>query len=199
MSEAADVIRTADLMLKADLVGADASVFREHVLRLWDKGLPPGDMTGWPSVDKHYTVAPGQFTVVTGWPSSGKSEWLDALTMNLAQQGWRFGLFSPENYPPELHVSKLLEKYVRKPFGAGPTERMTKEEADEAVSEIMEWFSWLIPTNQTERTNFGIEEILKACEADFRMRGLWRQRENHRGLIIDPWNELEHLRPTHWS
>lgn len=199
MTEAVDALAAADGLRNAEIVAADASVLAEQVLRLWDKGLPPGDRTGWRSVDRHYTVAPGQFTVVTGWPGSGKSEWLDALTMNLAMQGWRFAIFSPENYPPEVHVSKMLEKFVIKPFGSGPTERMTKDEVSEAITEIEKWFGFLVPSSDTERTNFGIEEILKAAETHFRMSGHWRSKENPCGLVIDPWNELEHLRPKHWS
>jgi twinkle protein len=38
-------------------------------------------------------VAPGECTLVTGVPNSGKSEWLDALAVNLAElHGWRFAL-----------------------------------------------------------------------------------------------------------
>jgi twinkle protein len=56
----------------------------------------------------------GQFTVVTGWPGSGKSEWLDALLVNLTKSGWKFAIFSPENQPTELHIAKLLEKIAGK-------------------------------------------------------------------------------------
>jgi hypothetical protein len=57
-------------------------------------------------------VVPGELTVVTGLPNSGKSEWLDALVVNLAQlHGWRIGLCSLENEPKE-HARKLVEKYT---------------------------------------------------------------------------------------
>ena len=36
------------------------------------------------SLDEYYTVRPGEFTVLTGIPNSGKSNWLDALNVNLA-------------------------------------------------------------------------------------------------------------------
>jgi twinkle protein len=87
----------------------------------WKRGLPSGDKTGWPIRSiKHYTVAPGQFTVVTGWPSSGKSEWLDALLVNLSRQGWKFAMFSPENQPVELHIAKILEKLRRQALRRRP-------------------------------------------------------------------------------
>lgn len=57
-------------------------------------------------------VVPGELTIVSGLPNSGKSEWLDALAVNLAKQhGWRFGLCSLENTPVD-HARKLMEKYT---------------------------------------------------------------------------------------
>jgi hypothetical protein len=54
---------------------------------------------------------PGELTIVTGLSNSGKSEWLDALTVNLARQyGWRIAVCSLENTPVE-HGRKLMEKY----------------------------------------------------------------------------------------
>ncbi len=103
----------------------------EELAELWRKGLPSGDKTGWRTIDAHYTVAPGQFTVITGWPGSGKSEWLDALLVNLSRQGWRFALFSPENMPVVLHIAKLMEKLAGKPFGAGPSARLDIDELPE--------------------------------------------------------------------
>lgn len=42
-------------------------------------------------------MVPGELTIITGVPNSGKSEWIDALMVNLASKfGWRFGLCSME-------------------------------------------------------------------------------------------------------
>src|SRR5690349_17756461 len=93
------------------------------------RGLPKGDKTGWPSVDELYSVLLGQWTLITGIPGHGKSEFLDALMMNLAtNHGWVFSIFSPENQPHEVHLAKLLEKFLRKPFDNGPTERISSDE-----------------------------------------------------------------------
>ena len=41
---------------------------------------------------------PGELTVVTGVPNSGKSEWIDALLCNINRSvGWSFALCSMEN------------------------------------------------------------------------------------------------------
>jgi twinkle protein len=198
--EREELLRTGKLVREAPLAACSALDLRHEIEQLWDKGMPPGEFTGWASVDKHYTVVPGQLTIITGWPGSGKSEWLDALLLNLARRGWRFALFSPENQPAALHAAKYLEKFHGKPFGAGPTERMTKDEAIEAATEMHDWLRFLLPAVTTpDRVTFNVDEILMSAEAHFRVQGWWRSRELKLGLVIDPWNELEHLRPRELS
>lgn len=162
---------------------------RSELEALWKRGLPPGDRTGWPSVDQHYTVAPGQLTVLTGWPGSGKSEWLDALLVSLARQGWRVAIFSPENHPVTLHATKLLEKVSGKPFGAGPTERLRLDEIAEYADDLDRWFGFIEARDDSALT---VTDVVAAAEpflAQF-------EAGTKRGLVIDPWNELEHWRPA---
>lgn len=159
--------------------------------KLWRDGLPPGDKTGWPSLDAHYTVAPGQFTVVTGWPGSGKSEFLDALLVNLAHQGWKFAVFSPENHPVELHLSKLMEKLAGKPFSNGRTERLSEAELGEFIDDLEKSFSFI---EQGDEGSISAKDVIEAATPF-----LNQFTENPRGLVIDPWNELEHWRPGNLS
>lgn len=191
-----DTLRTAELVANNELVGVPLTNLLEHVRRLYRSGLPPGDKTGWPSVDKLYTVMPGQLTILTGWPGSGKSEWLDALLINLGKLGWRHAVFSPENSPAELHASKLVEKFLGMPFSAGPTPRMSEDEALEAATELSEWFHLLLPTATTQRTSFNVGNVLDAAEAYFRVQGWWKSNDVKRSVVIDPWNTLEHWRPN---
>lgn len=166
---------------------------RQHLpalLDLWERGLPAGEKTGWPSVDQLYTVQPGQVTVITGWPGSGKSEWLDALLVNLARKGWKHAVFSFENQPVALHLQKLAEKLSGKPFGQGPTERMSRDEVKEFTDEIDQSFSLADAADGA----LTAKEVLAAAQP-----WLDQFQESKRGLVIDPWNELEHWRPTNIS
>lgn len=157
---------------------------------LWSTGMKRGDLTGWGCVDELYTVEPGQVTVLTGWPGSGKSEWLDAMLLHLAQGGWSFAMFSPENRPTEVHVAKLIEKFVGKPFGRGPTERMTFEESQAAADTLGDVFGFLHPRQVETPTMF---DILTLAAEFFDSRV---DQDAKRGLVIDPWNELDHMRPA---
>lgn len=170
------------------------STIREEVRALHKAGgLPPGSSTGWPSVDKLYTVAPSQWTVVTGVPNSGKSEWVDALMVNLAvREEWKFFVYSPENWPLALHHSKILEKYIGKPFGPGPTERMDEEEVERGE----DWME-----NKFFFGQFDRPDILSiADEAERRLADLLPDKPRWKtGLVIDPWNQLEHHRPSNMT
>lgn len=174
--------------------GGPPAVVPTHVLArleaLWDAGLPSGDKTGWASVDQHYTVAPGQLTILTGWPGSGKSEWLDHLLINLSRSGWKFSIFSAENQPLELHIAKLIEKLAGKPFGEGVHQRVQYAEILEYTDELAQSFRFMEP-HDNGTTLRGII----ASATPFLMRDDGRKR----GLVIDPWNELDHQRPKQKS
>lgn len=159
---------------------------RDEILELYEHGFENGKSTGWQKLDELYRVRPGEFTAITGIPSSGKSNFLDALLVNLARlHHWGFALFSPENLPIEQHVAAIVEKYKDKPFHAGPTTRMTRDELEQATAWVNEHFTWILPTSGDDWT---VEKILATASQLCLRRGI-------RGLVIDPWNELESLRP----
>lgn len=155
----------------------------EHLyLNGWEKGVE----TGWEEVDQYYTVRPGEFTVVTGIPNSGKSNWVDALAVNLAAiHGWRFAVFSPENQPLEDHMARIIEKYARAPFSMGPTERMDRDTLRQSKAWAQEHFFWILPDDDADWT---VDTVLDRIKALVFRKGI-------RGAIIDPWNELEYSPP----
>jgi twinkle protein len=169
---------------------------RDQIISLYESGMSKGVSTGWSNVDKLYTVKPGQLTVVTGIPSSGKSNWLDCLMVNIADEkedgkgsGWRFAIFSPENYPVAQHVAYLAEKRARFPFNDGPSIRMTREMLDQALDWVRDHFVWIYPKDESD---WEIDNILTIA-------GQMCLRYGIRGLVIDPWNEIEALHPAHVS
>ncbi len=157
----------------------------ERVADYYANGLPKGVSTGWMAVDEFYTVKRGEFTIVTGIPGHGKSEWLDALMVNLAvKHDFHFANFSPENHPIELHCAKLMEKYCGKPFDRGPTDRMGSEESLEALEWANKHFRFILP----EAEQLSLAHILDQAKDAHRF-------SKPMGIVIDPWNELDHRRP----
>lgn len=160
-----------------------ADVFTGLMAR-YENGVPPGRSTGWGNVDQFYTVREGEWSLVTGIPGHGKSEWLDALMVNLSRiYGWKHCVFSPENQPLEAHVEKITEKVIGKPFSVGPTPRMSSGEVNDAATWINHHFTFLCPEETPS-----VEEILGMAKIAIRRNGI-------SGLVIDPWNEIDHKRP----
>lgn len=156
--------------------------FLPQIKRLYDNGMERGAKTGWGNVDDFINFSTGQWTVVTGIPGHGKSEWLDALMVNLSHKyGWTFAVFSPENQPLEMHFQKLAEKYIGKPFFG--TQRMDKQDLIKAAQWIDGRFSFILP----DADDLSVDSVLRLGKAAVNRKGV-------KGLVVDPWNELDHSR-----
>jgi twinkle protein len=164
----------------------DVTDLSSRIDHLYEHGWERGVSTGWDEIDRLYTVRPGEFSVITGIPNSGKSNWLDALLINIARDhGWRFAVFSPENQPLEDHMARMIEKWARAPFSEGPTLRMDRESLRLGKQWLGEHFTWILPDDDSDWT---IDTVLDRAKALVFRKGI-------RGFVIDPWNELEHALP----
>ncbi len=165
--------------------------YADGYLSLFRDGQPGGQFTGWHGVDQNYTVSQGQMTIVTGIPSHGKSEFIDALMVNLARtDDWRFGVFSPENFPVQNHMAKLAQKYIKKSFNSsyGEEKKMTEAEAIAARKWITEHFAFIAPPDN----ELTVDHIISKAKVAVMRYGI-------KGLMIDPWNEIDHSRPSNKS
>ena len=153
-------------------------------------GQRRGLSTGWPRLDEFFRLASGTLNIVTGIPSSGKSEWLDQLLLNAARlHDWRWAVFSPENLPPALHFQKLAEKHTGKPmFRRYAQESMTESEVTAAIEYLSDRTKFIT----IDERGLTVDDILgkvKVCVARHRVNG----------FILDPYNEIEHCRPAGMS
>ncbi|WOL12250.1 hypothetical protein Cni_G21016 [Canna indica] len=151
-------------------------------------GFELGVSTGWKGLDPLYNVVPGELTVITGVPNSGKSEWIDALMCNINEtHGWKFALCSMENKVRE-HARKLLEKHIKKPFFNArygeSVERMSIEEFEQGKQ-------WLDDTFYLIRCE---DDCLPSASWVLNLAKAAVLRYGVRGLVIDPYNELDHQR-----
>ncbi|XP_047941662.1 twinkle homolog protein, chloroplastic/mitochondrial-like [Salvia hispanica] len=152
-------------------------------------GFELGVSTGWKALNELYNVVPGELTIVTGVPNSGKSEWIDALLCNLNHSvGWKFALCSMENQVRE-HGRKLLEKHIKKPFFdvryGEHVERMSTEELERGKKWLSDSFSLIRCENDSLPSIRWVLELAKIAVL----------RHGVSGLVIDPYNELDHQRP----
>jgi twinkle protein len=152
----------------------------DEAIDLLNKPEHMGLSTGWSDLDDFYRISPSEVSVVTGVPNMGKSEWMDALMINMIQEyGWKFGVFSAENFPVKHHLLKLVGKFAGKPFYG--EEKMEEEIARNSM-EILDDHIKFIGTQENSVTVASIMEQAR----------LLNYRYGLNGLIIDPWNTLEH-------
>jgi twinkle protein len=158
----------------------------EDLLDLYHNGRPRGEHCGWENLADIYKPRLGTWTVVTGSPNAGKSPFLRAMMMNLAvNAGWKFLVFPPEDSPPELYYSYLIELYTGLPFESGPTQRMTEIEMLQAAEWVHERFVVMNPAD----SNRTLPELLKLTKTCIMRHGI-------NSLVIDPYNRLEHFIPA---
>lgn len=169
----------------------DADHFRDAVKQMYTDGIAGGLSTGYGNVDELYTTVAGQLTVVTGMPSSGKSEFIDQIMMNQAKNyGHKFAVCSFEN-EPRLHIAKFLSKYVGKPFFDGHTPRLDPQELDDAYDFIREHLIFL---HHQESDMTTLDDIIDRLKIAVMRHGI-------RGAVIDPYNYIDRpkdMAETEW-
>ena len=174
-----------------------AEEFADAIELMREQGMPRGVSTGWPELDQYYAIPKGQWTLVTGFSHTGKSTWIDNLLTNIAKaEHWKFLICSPENQPIERHIASLMEVYSGKKFGR-PSELypntherafMTEEEHREAYKFVVDHFYFVDPPD----VEFTVEGIMNIAN-------MVRETFDFDGMVIDPYNEVEHKRPAGMS
>jgi len=158
----------------------DVEHYADQVRTLYQQGEGRGLSTGYECVDQLFTIKPMVY-VITGVPSMGKSEFLDQILFNLSQKyDWRHAVCSFEN-PVPMHVAKLLEKTLGKPFHDGPTQRMSEEEMERGLTWVNDHFLFM---EQSDGTSATIDAVLERGSAAVQRMGV-------RSLTIDPYNYLD--------
>ena len=141
---------------------------------------------GIPLVERHYQVRPGDLTIITGLPGSGKSTFLNHLCGNMALlHNFTTAFASFEQLPQHDHRRALRSFHARKPVLA-----MTPEEIQSADNWIDNYFVFIVPdSNETQYQEPDLLWLLDKCAAAV-------IRFNANMIIVDPWNRLSHNPPS---
>ena len=140
--------------------------------------------TGFDGWSAYLKVFAGEFMVISGIPSHGKSTFALNLISNLALHfGWRAAICGPE-MPIIPHLRNWLRRYI---LGRRPADLADERRAD---TWIKAHFSF-IDTDPTgtgdDDEPFDLEWVIERAEDAVMRHGI-------KVLLIDPWNELEHAR-----
>ncbi len=145
---------------------------------LYDNGVQKGKTIDHQSIDDLITWETGRLAIVTGIPSSGKSEFVDYVVSKLnILHGWKVAYFTPENYPLKFHYTKIYEKLIGKKFSR---DKSTEIEWDMAYEYIKENYFYILNDE-----DLSINSILESSKILIKTRGI-------KIVVIDPYNKLEH-------
>ena len=152
------------------------SDFEQSLDAIFEFGLQKGVVMGHENVDRLISFETKRLCMVTGYPGSGKSEFIDEMAERLNMRyGWRFAYFSPENAPLAYHASKLIEKFTGKHFDQ---KRLTFGEYKQVKEHLEQNFFFIAPSD------YKVDTILEKAKYLVRRKGI-------KALVIDPYNRLE--------
>jgi len=145
-----------------------------------------GESTGLKALDEIYRVGRGALDIWTGIPSHGKSGVLDQIAVNLAKgKKWRFAVYSAENLPYPRYKVRLLEKWTGLYLRRTDMDLSARISRDECRA---------LERRFDRHFDFIAAEDLQSVDSILEAASILDDENKIDGLIIDPWNELDHSR-----
>lgn len=137
---------------------------------------------GMEGLDARYRVRMCDFTVVTGVPSHGKTAVVNDIACRLVSRyGWPAAFGSFEQCPQIDHRRNL-----RRWYSGAPISQLQDQEIRTADDWIDKNFVFVVPDEDEEAS---LDWVLARLAASVIQYGT-------KFLVIDPWNELDHSRPS---
>ena len=137
--------------------------------------------SGFPGLSEHYRLRLGDFCVVTGIPSHGKSAFVGDLVCRMALRHKWPVCFASFEQVAQLDHRRMLRTW----YGGGIVASLDTETLAKADAWIDENFSFVVPDLDSDMTLAWVMERMAASAL----------RYGSRLFVLDPWNEVEHDRP----
>lgn len=141
------------------------------------KGITLAPETHFGEMDKYFRWKKGEVNLFVGWANHGKSFFVLQLMLTKSIfDGWKWAVFSPENYPAVDFYDDLIEMYVGKWL-----DKMSEDEYTQAAKFIDEHIFYVYPEDSHD---------VHAINEKFRYLVL---KKGVDGVLIDPFNQLDHI------
>ena len=153
--------------------------YRELVIDQFLKGSQIGEPSGLTFLDPHLKIRPGYFYTVTGWPGSGKSEFVMQLALLQAITAKRkIAFYSPESYPVESFISTMAHCYLGKSTDKSYPNCCTEDEYRFALDWLNEWVFFVEHEENPDPST--VIEDFKQCKLGYGCKV----------FVLDPFNSL---------
>lgn len=172
--------KVAEVVMNAAAIPVDGIYFVEDVfdsmLSTFKQGVTMGESTHFPEFDKKFRWKKGELNLCTGYGNAGKTYFfLQLMLTKSIYDGWKWGVFSPENYPANDFYDDLIEMYAGKWVS-----KMSEQEYTDAAAFVGKHIFYVYPDH---------EHDLVTIHEKFRYLIL---KKGIDGVLIDPWNQLDH-------
>lgn len=149
----------------------------ESMAANFERGIQLAPTTRFGKLDDLFRWKKGEINLCVGYGNHGKSFFMLQLMLTKSMyDGWKWAIFSPENFPANDFYDDLIEMYV----GNWLT-NMTRQQYDEACWFIDKHIFYVYPEDEHDinsiNEKFRHLILKKGCD----------------GVMIDPFNQLDHL------
>lgn len=150
------------------------------MLSTFHSGDTQGETTYFPSVDDRWRWSRGEITVMFGIANFGKTEMmLQLMLIKSIRDGYKWAIFSPENYPPVSFYNQLIHTYVGKSVHRHHKNQMSEDEYRKAAEKINKHFFFIYPEEKAPTQEYVNRKFVELMI-----------KENVDGCLIDPFNAL---------
>jgi twinkle protein len=176
---------SAEASIAAQILAGETKFFttaKDHVITLKEtfrKGKQPGETTYLQALDDILTLRMGFIYAWTGWPGSGKSEFITQLSVLQANfKKRKVALYSPESYPVDEFIDTIIHCYL----GKSTDRRYPNVCSEEEYNAGIEWVdSYFVFCDWPDTPD--VDVILNAFKFLKEARGV-------EIFVIDPFNSL---------
>lgn len=139
------------------------------------KGIQLAPTTRFGEMDEYFRWKKGDINLITGYGNHGKTFfWLQLMLTKSIYDGWKWAVFSPENYPANDFYDDLVQMYLGKFL-----DKSTEDEYINACDFINQHIFYVYPENEHD-----IESIHEKFRHLILKKGV-------DGVLVDPFNQLD--------
>ena len=144
--------------------------------------------SGWPDLNSNLMIVRPELMILTGPPNHGKTQLAQAIGANLAYcHGWPGSVIQFED-----DIERAREGFARYWLGregrAAPPGPLTAEQYQEAAPWLDRMLRTIVPSEELDDEVYDLAWLRRNIDEA-------ATRHGHRWVIIDPWNEIEHVFP----
>lgn len=174
-----DVVR--NVINNAEFIPVDGIYYIEDIFQTmlmnFDRGVELAPKTYFGEMDDYFRWKKGEINLIVGWANHGKTTLvLQMMLTKSVNDGWKWGVFSPENYPAVDFYDDLIEMYVGKWL-----KDMNRDEYSEAAHFIDKHIFYVYPEDGHD---------VNSINDKFRYLVL---KKGIDGCLLDPFNQLDHI------